>query len=196
MSPDESNLQVFFERIHIRTDGLTIDGQGHSIDANENGRIFELSQELDAEHTYYLYVENWDVAFDMTIHVTKPVLYAEAEEVEYIQNVGKPITLKVNADSPFPLTYEWRNTKDNVISGATTDTYVYTPKSVGAQTFTCKVSDGNNSKTVKFHFSVADFVDLTPVNETVTADYGTKVVLKTTVDSPTTSKEFTARICA
>ena len=151
---------------------------------DENGRIFELSQELDAEHTYYLYVENWDVAFDMTIHVTKPGLYAEAEEVEYIQNVGKPITLKVNADSPFPLTYEWRNTKGNVISGATTDTYVYTPKSVGAQTFTCKVSDGNNSKTVKFHFSVADFVDLTPVNETVTADYGTKVVLKTTVDSP------------
>ncbi len=42
MSPDESNLRVFFERIHIRTDGLTIDGQGHSIDANENGRIFEV----------------------------------------------------------------------------------------------------------------------------------------------------------
>ena len=154
----------------------------------ENNRIFEISQEMTAGHTYYLYVENWDVAFEMMISVVQTELYAEAAEVEYIQYVGKPVTLKVKASSPYPLTYEWRNTKGHVIESAHTDTYIYTPNSVKEQTFTCKVSDGNRSKTVSFHFNVADYVDLKPVKESITADYGSRVKLQTTVDSPFADK--------
>ena len=149
-----------------------------------DGKIFFISHELTAGHTYYILVGNLDVGFDMTIHVSRPQFYARACEVEYIQTVGRAVTLKVEAESALPLTYEWHKKNGEVIPEAVTNTYTFTPLVAGARTFTCTVSDGLNTETVSFHFNVADFVDLTAVNENVTADYGTEVELQTAVDSP------------
>lgn len=154
----------------------------------DDDKIFFISQELTAGHTYYLLVGNGDVAFDMELHVERPSFYARACDVAYTQTVGKEVTLKVDAGSALPLTFEWHKKNGTLIPDAVTDTYTFTPVVVGDRTFTCTVSDGQNTKTVTFHFYVSDYVSLTAVNENVTADYGSQVTLQTSVDSPFASK--------
>ena len=146
------------------------------------GYNFQIRHVLERGKTYYIGVNSY-VNGKVSIHVDKLSFYADADTSTLQTDVGEPVTLEVEAVSDNPLTYTWYDQDENVIQGANSSSYTFTPNEIGEIFISCQVSDRINTEQFDFVIEATDYLRISAVEDYYCVEPGSEITLDTDIEA-------------
>ena len=188
-TPDVSGTYRFYSESDKDTFVVLYD-ENHNFIVNDgdsgDGNNFSLEREFVKDHTYY-FVTQGEYGCDSTytVHLelvrldTLSVEGSTKRTVEVTCPVTGPVTLSVEAESVYPITYQWRYYSGNSSVLSETASLEITP--TASRYIICEISDGNESETIQFYLALNHFTIDQSTSGAISVECGQELTLTANV---------------